>query len=210
MTHRAVILAVDPGARAGWRVRSPERVGYGVAETHAQRCEAVLMAKTEALRLGLPLVIIAEAWTRFGKWGAAQMAGTAAQWGRWQVAIDETHLETMPKIGRAKAYCGVVRVQSDVWYRALIAGPGRCTTKRPQRLLNAQARAGIADPDIAVATCIAEWATLSPLVGKRLPVAFRTVAARGQTRRARPPTRRSTPAYAPLVDARRSKQGGIP
>jgi hypothetical protein len=175
--NRCVILAIDPGEVSGWAIHAwPFQTEglrvpgvSGTAATHAERCSAVTRARSVAELYQMPLVIVAETWTRFGKWGAAQAAGTAAQWGRWQVAIDEAQLAAMPKLGRVKAFSGVVRVQSNVWYSATCG-----TTRDPRevRLQRAMLRAGVNNPDEACALCIAAWAEWAPKVRKLLPAAF--------------------------------------
>ena len=167
---RAVLLCIDPGKRAGHATRSPAGLlSSGTATTHAERLRVIVAAAAHAILCGLPFVICAEKWTPHGKWGHAAAAGTSAQWGRWEAAIEEARLEGMMKIGRAAAYRGVVRVDSTRWHVAL---GGSRRNPREVRLRMAMARSGCDDPDEACARCIAEYASLAPEVDAVLPVAF--------------------------------------
>lgn len=172
MTARAVILAIDPGAKSGHATRAPSGLlSSGTVTTHEERLRVIVAAAAHAILCGLPVVVVAESWTRHGKWSHVTQAGISAGWGKWLAAIEVADLGGMAKLGRAAAYRGVARVSSDTWYRALI-GPRRITANREERLRNAMRRAGCDDPDEAVARLISTWASLAPEVDAVLPVAF--------------------------------------
>lgn len=173
---RCVILAIDPGKRSGWCVRVTVDDNTIATSEHATdakgRSRAVEVAVETSRQTRLPLVIVAESWTRHGRWSHVTQAGISAEWGKWLAAIESADLGSLPRMGRSSAYRGVVRVPSDTWYRALI-GPRRITANREQRLQNAMRRAGVGDPDEACARCIAEYAAHASEVAKALPAAFR-------------------------------------
>lgn len=185
-----IILAIDPGKRAGWCIQappcanSPDRYEIsGAVETHVARCIVVGQARSIAEVRGLPLVIVAESHTRFGKWGRAAAAGTASTWGHWQVAIEEAHLDALPRLGRAKGFSGVVRVPAEKWYRAVVGNSrGWKQDGREAKLQRVMLRAGINDPDAACAKLIAEWASKAEAVRKVLPAAYRVATSEGAKR----------------------------
>ena len=181
---RAVILAIDPGKRSGWCMRNPPTlpahipsagagtlpVYSGAATSIEGRELALSLAMADAVRFKLPLVVVAESWSRHGKWGHAQQAGTSAEWGKWLAAIEMVGVDELPKLGRASMYRGVVRVDSTAWHVAL---GGSRRNPREVRLRMAMARSKCSDPDEACARCISEWASLAPEVDAVLPAAFR-------------------------------------
>lgn len=164
-----IILAVDPGATSGYAVIDASRswrgvIRSGIATDHASRVAAIVGAAEEAQRLGACWRIVAETWSRHGRWSVAAQTGVAAQWGRWQAAIDEAERAAPSlfarRVGRRRAYRGVIRVDPQTWYPAVI---GARSDPRPQRLARVMATAmahGYAPitHDEACAIAIGVWA----------------------------------------------------
>jgi len=170
--NSAIILAIDPGKRSGWCLSdSGARIRSGHAAAIGELRDVVVSAIGHAEAQPAPLVIVAERWSQHGRWTAAAQAGTSAQWGRWLAVIEEAKAAfVIPRIGRMDLIRPIVRVDSNVWYRAL---GGSTRDKREERLAYAMRRSGTDDPDEACARCIAEWATFAPEVDAVLPRAFR-------------------------------------
>jgi hypothetical protein len=158
VTLAAVILAVDPGAKGGWCVLTPERCVAGPASTARERQCAVAGAAGEAEFLSLPLVVVMERWTAGGKWGAATMMGLGAQAGRWSEAV-----ETYAPAAR------VVRVYAQTWRAGVLRGlPWRSREQaaRSAGLVAAKRLGRACGPDEGVAACIAIWAEASAEVAR--------------------------------------------
>lgn len=173
--HPCVILGIDPAASSGWAIFAYGKyITSGVAKTQSEREYAVRLALNETLaRIDMPkhdpvLVVVAEKWTRGGKWYAATMTGIGASWGKWVAELE--------RVGLPKRR--IVRVYPATWRGAVLGIGGRnATTEICHRLAILRAntlhlkRHGATRmcSDEAEAIAIAEWGTLAREVADVLP-----------------------------------------
>lgn len=144
-----VILAIDPGAKGGWCVRSD--VWAAGAASSAEMRRAVCTGAVERAReRDRPLVVVAERWTAGGARGHAQWVGLGGAWGRWAEALE---LAGVPATR-------IVRVYPQTW-RKVLAGLPRRTGEQAKASAQLVARGLLkreCGSDEAEAACIALWA----------------------------------------------------
>jgi hypothetical protein len=169
---RAVILAIDPGATSGLAVTCPGLpMNVRTITDASERASAVADAVRLASCRELPLIVVAEKWAmRHGKWGTAQASGTAAQWGRWQEALE---LAGTYRLGRS-IFPKTVRVYHATWVSRVLGVSTNVGQERLQRLSLARVKTAGATGDVddhnaAAAGCIALWAEHAEEVAKMLP-----------------------------------------
>jgi hypothetical protein len=160
-----VILAIDPAKLSGWCLMVCRDYALsGIGNTHEARTSVVRLAKTSAEANGLPLVVVAETWSRGGPFGGARsMAGLGAGWGRWDEAI-------LAEIGKGYP---LVRVLPQVWRAATFGAGGTSEALKLRSKTFATTIAGrvVDSDDEADAIGIAVWARNAGEVGEELAFA---------------------------------------
>ena len=154
VAHPCVLLAVDPGAKAGWAIFASGKLlesgtakGFSLSDTTM----AVDRARELALEQGLPLVVVGEDWTA-GGWPSLERFGRlCASWGPWEsVALDR---------GAA-----VLRVYTQTWRGAMLHTRQRPTKgwkKLAREIVSAMFRLDVPD-DTAEAILLGKFAAHSP------------------------------------------------
>lgn len=170
----AVILAIDPGTRAGYCVTL--RGAYEASGSVERGGEAVPVEAAAYLaeREALPLLVVAEKWSPGGAFaGLRTMISLGAAWGRWEGAL----------LAAAVPMSRIVRVYPATWRAAVGIRPG---TRREaiDAHVSAYARAYAGETmttdDEADAVCIAAWAAHSPVVRGKVPQRRRKLAPRAE------------------------------
>ncbi len=168
-----VIVAIDPGATAGWAIYLEGRtVSWGAADSYdSARIERVLTeASTLAELHHLPLVVVGETWNRGGPMGLSAWQGLGAAWGAWQQAI-----KRMRANGRGQQLVAsrVMRVSTSTWKAAFGLSRVKRDAIKAASLAVVRDRLGIHlapdQHDVAEALLIGEWATRAGAVGAKLP-----------------------------------------
>jgi hypothetical protein len=177
--NNCIVAGVDPGETSGFGVAQPSKhkpLSYVLScRTHDERVAALRDAYLNAQSLELPLVIVGEMWSPHGKWGTKQVAGTNAEWGKWEVAIEVagsfsvgTHKSKWPK---------VTRVLPDDWREPVLGARGLPTViaKAMSIARVEHEKAEFTSPmdhNAAEAGCIALWGRNATEVHRLLPVEF--------------------------------------
>jgi hypothetical protein len=170
--HTCLILAIDPGKRAGAALVTSTRAGTSVHDALGVRPGEERRVVESACRLadslGLTLVVVGEKWTagrrdRDGFMQAKVIAGLGAAWGRWEGAL----------LGAGHPARRTLRVNSARWKGAILRLPFGASRDDAAFAAKTFAlrRHGLAElsTDAAVAVCIAEWASRAGEVGEVLP-----------------------------------------
>jgi hypothetical protein len=167
--HECVIAAIDPGATSGAALFvGGDYIESRTCTTHLERASFARLAIEIACDAELPLIVVAEKWSAHGKWGTAQAAGTAAQWGMWQAAFETAGTF---KIGRS-TWPKFTRVLHATWVSRVLG----CSTNVGGLILKAasvnraQRLTGSAvDHNAADAVCIGIFASHAGEVAALLP-----------------------------------------
>lgn len=174
-----VILAADPGRRAGAAILSCDRGGVELVkavpvDTYTREVDVLVkLALAKAEQRGVPFFLALEAWGRGGPMGIDQWLGLGEQRGAWR----RTFIIEAPEHQR-----NVVQVTQSRWRSRMVEETGDMTTGQwqpfgPDGWKQAALRAARAhlidgyvpdDPDAAEATCIALFAARSDEVGNKL------------------------------------------
>lgn len=190
----AIILAVDPGSRAGAAVlRSVKRdidvIFVGGVDTDTRDLESVVsIAISYAKMSKLPLVLAIEDWGRGGPLGIDQWIGLGAARGAWirayRLALDELDDETRElRVGPVKIFAErIVRINQRTWRSRCIDESGtrdeagKWTAFDPKGWKNAAVdacqthlRLDVDDPDAAEALLLGFYCARSDDLGKALP-----------------------------------------
>lgn len=143
-----VILAIDPGAVAGWAIfRAGVLVRSGSARTVHEREVVVCQAVAVAADAGCPLVVVAETWRPMKS--HVTMLGMGAAWGLWLAELQRCGvparriLRVVPEVWRKACY-GTARVPREEAKPKAIDFVARCYRTE-------------AGPDEAEAICIGAW-----------------------------------------------------
>lgn len=157
-----VILAIDPGKEWGGAVMvEGSLVCFSKDKTQFPRTieDWVVSADnySSCIEANIRLVIVAEKWVPFGKFGFKQCAGLNAEWGKW--------LEEIEKLPKRRPAIRIVRVYPQTW-RSKVLG-GRHTKDEwkevARRFVKAKYHVDV-DHNTAEAICIARWASMAPEV----------------------------------------------
>lgn len=155
-----VVLAIDPAKVSGWAVfvnGLHHSSGEGTFK-RADRDAVVLDARTLAEARDVPIAVAMETWTPHGAWGFKQAMGVGEQTGRWLDSLEAHHVDHR-----------LVRVQVNVWRRAVLSPPRAAKKAQLKTLAIMRARAlmqtrrSIGDNE-AEAVCMAYWACHAPAV----------------------------------------------
>lgn len=144
----ATILAIDPGAVAGWAIfRSGNLLSSGSADTPQERERAV----SEAIELseGSALVVAAETWRPMKS--HRTMMGMGAAWGLWLAELQRAEVKQRR----------IIRVEPETWRRACY-GQARVPREeaKPRAIQFVKRCYGVAaGEDEAEAICIGAWAS---------------------------------------------------
>lgn len=159
--HAAVILAIDPGAKAGAAIFVRDRLVAHFAVFGAEgRRDAVEQAQLSAANLQLPLAVVAERWATGGPFtNPRTMAALGAAWGAWREALELAGVNVKK----------VVRVYPQTWHAVTVGG--RMTRDKTRLVEWVRQRYGVepASEDAAAAIGIGCWATHAAKVGDVLP-----------------------------------------
>jgi len=154
-----VLLAIDPGATAGWALFVAGVLReVGIAKKATQRQAVVQAAIDLAATEGLSLIVVAEAWEAGGWKSHTAMIGTGAQWGRWQ--------EQLEMVGHPVRR--ILRVTPQRW-RSLVL---KARTKDAAVAYCAARWEGFvfATADACEAACVGAWGTHAGEVAEVVPV----------------------------------------
>lgn len=167
--NRCVVLAIDPGAKAGAAISLPGKIVSAYAALTGYEHNIVEMAIDLAANTELPLVVVRETWTmgRFGKgesrMNPATLAGLATAWGRWEGAL----------LSRGIKKKQIVKVNAQTW-KARTIGCVFGRTSKGDKAAAVQRSAAIfsgriPSEDAADAICIAEWSWHAGEVEEAIP-----------------------------------------
>jgi hypothetical protein len=162
VSAREIVIAVDPGAIAGWAIAADGViVASGSAKNITERIDA--LDKLEAVLMGdvdERVVAVLETWTVGGgrgrdgqgtRWTPQTMIGLGASRGRW---LEQLALAGLPDRR-------IVSVTPSTWRGAILDGLRRRTTDECKASAQMVARLRLGHevgPDEAEAVCIALWA----------------------------------------------------
>lgn len=157
--HPCVILGIDPGKNAGAAFFARGKFIAARAVVSRQgRIDAVNRAAELAAEHELPLLVVAEKWSRGGPF-AWMVPGLSAQWGKW--------LEVLEEVGIKPSR--IVRVFPQTWYAAVIRG--RLNRDKTLLVKSIEARFGVKveSVDAACAVAMGFWGSYAAEVGDRVP-----------------------------------------
>lgn len=168
--HEVVVLAIDPGEKAGAAVLVRGRVTDVLAIRPGAEPLAVELAKTVARDAALPLVVVAEKWSNHGVFGGARtQRGLGAAWGRWDGALLAGGIPRRV----------VVRVLPRTWQAKIVSGIALPRERLAAAVASVADRALRQDPDAplpanltldqAAAVCIGLWAARAGEVAAVMP-----------------------------------------
>ena len=151
-----VILGIDAGER--WGAYLSEGFSWHAGEGRSIE-RVVGCAWKAAMNARVPLVIVREKWSPYGKWSHTAKMGLAAHWGWWD--------HELRKLPRMRPMIKIVQVLPQTWKRAF-GLPSRSGAEQYWPIANARAGLEFPTHDVAAAYLMAEWGSYAPEVG-RLP-----------------------------------------
>jgi hypothetical protein len=162
-----VVLGVDSGAQSGWCFLAQGKlIASGVARNALERADVVARAQNLERAFKLPLIVVAETWSRGGWMSFATILGMGTGWGRWAEALE---LAEHP----ARR---IVRVLPSTWrpptvgtHRGTEAYKAAAIARVRSAHRDEMGRALVAGPDEAEAICIADWGARSAEVAAIMP-----------------------------------------
>lgn len=171
--HECVILAIDPGAKAGAAILVRGRVTFVIPVKPGGEAEVVRLALGTATRVDLPLVVVGEKWTTGGRRQGEgthghinMLVGLGVAWGRWDLALRDAC------VPRSK----VVRVLPRTWQSKVLDGRVLKRKRAEERAIAVAEAAGAANvdgspltPDQAAAVCIGLWGAKAGEVAAAMP-----------------------------------------
>jgi len=161
-----ISFGLDPGAVSGWAIALNPELPYvfGTTNSISERKEACRTVFELSVRLGLPIVVVAEEWTAGGPRANYKMfVGLGKNYGRW---LD--HIELILRIPEDQ----ILRVTQQKWRNGLFGGktiakycPRPNVGDKLKRLACAYVSPWGSEPckdhNAAEAACIACWAHCS-------------------------------------------------
>lgn len=165
--HPCVVLGVDSGAKSGWAIMAQgKRWNSGVARHALERASVVAHAQTLARVHDLPLVVVAETWSRGGWMSFATILGMGVGWGRWAEALE---LAEHPAKRIVRVLPGTWRPPTVGTHKGAEAYKAAAIARVRSAHRDEMGRALVAGPDEAEAICIADWGARSSEVAAILP-----------------------------------------